>query len=227
MEMMTKKCTGAGGLRFATDDGVPMRSNRRRSSLSAFSLLEMMVVVSIVGITAALAAPAMMSSIANRRAGEATHSVVRIGARARSLSIGFGRAHVLRFTEASAAPGGNFGTLELWRGRFDRCSANTWPTIITGACSASADCVESLDMGYYAHTSNQVRLTLDGATAGSICFQPNGDMFFSGAGGLWGTTPPAGTDAITFQVERLSGGSTAGVNRFVVFPFGGTPRILR
>ncbi len=195
--------------------------------MSGFTLLEAMTVVAIVGITAALAAPAMMSSIANRRAGEATHSVVRIGARARSEAIGFGRAHVLTFTERSSGPGGNLGTLQLWRGRFDRCSANDWTAIIGASCVGNPDCVDSLDMGTYAHTTNRVQMRLVGAAAGSICFQPNGDMFFAGAGGLWGTAPPVGADAISFRLRRLTNSSPTGVDRFVVFPFGGTPRISR
>ena len=204
-----------------------MRLHPRRSSLDGFTLLEAMVMVAIVGISAALAAPAMMNAIANRRAGEGVHAVVRIGARARSEAIGYGRAHVLTFSDSSTGAG-DMGTLELWRGTFDRCSANNWASIITSTCAGNRDCVDSLDMGTYTHPTNSAELRLMPAgTGGSLCFQPNGDVYFAAAGGLWSTTPPAGSDAMEFRVRRINHGSPAGVDRFVVFPFGGTPRIRR
>lgn len=150
----------------------------------------MLAVVALIAIATALAAPALMNAMANRRATEATHAVVRIGARGRSEAVAYGRAHVLTYRQASTGAGGNYGTLELWRGRSDRCSANDWPSIITGTCSSNLDCIDSLDMGTYAFPTNRVRLELDGATAGSICFQPDGDSYYAPAGGLWGTTPP-------------------------------------
>ena len=186
----------------------------------------MLAVVALIAIATALAAPALMNAMANRRATEATHAVVRIGARARSEAVAYGRAHVLTYRSTSSG-GGSYGTLELWRGRTDRCSANNWPGIITGSCSTNLDCIDSLDMGTYAFPTNRVRLQLDGASAGSMCFQPDGDSFYAAPSGLWGTTPPAGVDAVQFRVQRLTSGTATGVDRFVVFPFASSPRIRR
>ncbi|MBX3269719.1 MAG: prepilin-type N-terminal cleavage/methylation domain-containing protein [Sandaracinaceae bacterium] len=204
-----------------------MRRSQTRRGEAGFTLVEALAVVAVIAIGTALAAPAAMSAMANRRATEAAHAVVRIGARGRSEAIGYGRAHVMTFTEDSSGPGGNHGRLELWRGRADRCSANDWATIITGTCAGNPSCIESLDMGAYAYPTHRVRLRLEGANAGAICFQPNGDNFYAGAGGLWGTNPPAGIDAVQFRVQRLLENTPEGVDRFVVFPFGAGPRIRR
>jgi len=189
--------------------------------------MEMMVVVALIAVTAALAAPALMNSVANRRANEAQHAVVRIGAHGRSSAVAYGRAHVLTYVQNSTGTGGDYGTLELWRGVSDRCAENDWGTIITAACQTDVNCIDSLDMGAYAYPTHRVELRLMGASNGSICFQPDGEQYFAAGGGLWNTTPPAGQDAVQFRVRRESRGSTTGVDRFVVFPFGGTPRIDR
>lgn len=189
--------------------------------------MEMLTVIAIIAITVGLAAPAMMNAGANRRANEAQHAVVRIGARARSEAIAYGRAHVLSFRTTSSGRGGTFGTLELWRGRVDRCASNNWGALLVGSCNGNDDCVESLDMGRYAYPTHRVQLRMEGAANGTLCFQPNGEMFFAGPGGLWRDVPPAGADAVRFRLRRLSGGSPTGVDRFVIFPFGSTPRIQR
>lgn len=206
-----------------------MRSVRRlRGKTGGFTLLEMLTVVAIIGISAAVAAPALMESMADRRASEASHSLVRIGARARTEALAFGRAHVLVYSDASTGPGGAFGSVTLWRGRLDRCFANDWTTIIVGACAGNTDCIDSVDFGAYAYPTHRVQLRLPGVTAGAICFQPDGDTYFANSPvGIWGSTAPAGTEGVRFTIDRLTGGAISGVQRAVVFPFGGTARLDR
>ena len=189
------------------------------------------MVVAIIAITAALAAPALSRSMADRRASEATHALVRIGAQARSEAMLHGRAVVLRYYESSGGPSGSDGSVEMWRGRVDRCRANVWADLITADCSADARCVASLDMGNYEYPTHRVRMriALDGVAQADICFEPNGDMYFSTGGAFLTNLPDAGAnpDGVRFTFDRLEGGSAAGVQRAVVFPFGGTPRIVR
>lgn len=188
--------------------------------------MEAMVVVAIIAITAALAAPAIGRTMADRRAGEATHAMVRLGARARSEAMVYGRAMALRFTETSSGAAGDDGSVELWRGRLDRCAANDWATLITADCSADARCVESLDMGTYEYPSHRVRMRMVGSTEGVICYQPDGDMLVATTGAFL-TVAPGGADAVRFNFTRLEGGASAGVARGVILPFGGVPRVLR
>lgn len=187
-----------------------------------------MVVVAIIAISAALAAPALSEAMAVRRASEASHSVVRIGARARSEAIAYGRAHLLLFD------GGAPGNLELWRGRTNLCTANDWNAIVRGDCSDYADCIDRLDMRAYDQGTHTVVITQP-TGAMSICFQPDGEVRFLGGGApmpnaAWLPNPPAGAvadEGLVFALDRQENGGTAGVIRRVVIPFGGSPRILR
>lgn len=214
---------------IASTSPAVVRSTSISQRKAGFTILEAMVVVAIIAISAALAAPALSAAMAQRRASEATHELVRIGARARSESIAYGRAHLLQYQQASGGSG-TFGSVQLWRGRVNQCAANDWSAIGVGsACTSTPNCVEAVDMGTYDQGSHQVRMTIEsGPTTANVCFQPDGEMRFQSGTGAWSSTPPgSGTQGITFLFERLESGTNAGVDRRVVFPFGSTPRILR
>lgn len=220
---------GPGLARVAPAVVHPSRTLSHRSA--GFTLLEALVVVAIIGISAAIAAPALTEAMADRRAGEAMHGLVRIGARARSEAMATGRAHVLVYTDASSGTAAN-GMVQLWRGRVNLCSTNNWGAIISGSCSADVDCVEALDMGTYDYGTHQVRMRLPGAGAATLCFQPDGEVLVSnvvgGTASPFGPNAPDGSpDAVRFTVDRLANGTIVGVQRVVVFPFGGTPRVAR
>jgi len=191
---------------------------------AGFTLMEMMIVVAIILITAGLAAPAIGAAMGERRATEAQIGFVRIGALGRSEAMSYGRAHLLRYSDASS--GGNDGRVELWRGRVSVCSANDWPSIITGLCNSKPDCIDALDMGSFAIGSHRVQMRVPGSGTIDFCFQPDGDMYVSIDGGVWTATPPSGTDAVRVRFDHLSSGSVTGVERWVAVPFGAPPRML-
>lgn len=204
-----------------------VRSTKQRPQEAGFTILEAMVVVAIIAISAALAAPALSEAMAVRRASEASHSLVRIAARGRSEAIAYGRAHLLLWDGAS--PGG----FELWRGRTNLCTANDWGTIVTGTCEANPDCTDQLQMRRYDQGTHTVVVTQP-AGALSLCFQPDGEVRFLGGGApapnaLWTAVAPVGgaTEGLVFEIDRRENGASAGVIRRVVIPYGGSPRILR
>lgn len=197
-----------------------IRARIRPRRAQGFTLLEAMIVVAIVGISAALAAPALSTAMADRRAGDATHSLVRIGARARSEAMVLGRAHVLAFDAADN------GRAHLWRGRTNLCNFNPWATLTAGSCDGNPSCVDALDMATYDHGHHQVRMQLVSTTPW-LCFQPDGEVLFS-VGATSRFNPLAlGQQGVLVNIDRLAGGSAAGVRRQVVFPLGGSPRIVR
>ncbi|MFO0683926.1 MAG: prepilin-type N-terminal cleavage/methylation domain-containing protein [Sandaracinus sp.] len=198
-----------------------VRRTRRR--FGGFTLLELMIVVTIIAISAALAAPAIGRAMAISRADRATHDLLRIVRNARSLSLTYGRAYLLRFNSTGD------GRAELWQGTTSACRLENWTNIVAaGNCQApgapSDNCVDYVDSASYDGGYHHVRLT---SVAGvDVCFQPNGDALTrpTGGAGVW-VVPPNGV--VNFQVDRMEATTTPDPVRGVVLPFGAAPRRLR
>ncbi|MEQ9081721.1 MAG: prepilin-type N-terminal cleavage/methylation domain-containing protein [Sandaracinaceae bacterium] len=204
-----------------------MRHSRKLRRRAGFTMIEALIVVAIIAVTAALAAPGLSRAMAIRRASETSHDIVRMGALARSEAMMYGRAHLLIYTE-NTAEGRPLGRLTVWRGRSDRCNGNAWATLVTPACTRAAGCVEVLDMDERATSTHEVRVAPQDARQTPLCFQPNGEMYISTSGAVVGPyTNRAAVEGVVFDIDRRENGSPVGVQRNVIFPFGGNPRIQR
>lgn len=186
-------------------------------------MIELMTVVAIIAISAAIAAPTLSAAMAQRRANEAVFSVVRVGAEARAQAMSYGRAHLLIFQEASGGASGNLGRVEVWRGTVNRCSANNWAAIVAGACETNPDCIDVVDMDRWTTMTHEVEMRVDGANAVQLCYQSNGEMLVATAG-VFAPVPPAGTEAVRVRFQRQRGGAAEGPERAVLFPIGAAPR---
>ncbi|UJR84329.1 Hypothetical protein I5071_64070 [Sandaracinus amylolyticus] len=179
-----------------------------------------MVIVVLILITAALAAPGLMRSMAVNRAQRATHDAARLARQARSDSISYGRAYLMIHSAGTSSR----GRLELWRGLTDTCRSNDWSTIVVAnGCTASpraVDCVDAVDFSDYSTAGHTVQITTSGTTT-HVCFEPDDEIWVSTGGGTF--SRPA--QALRFPINRLEG-STALEQRGLFVPISGAPRVF-
>lgn len=179
-----------------------------------FTLIELMVIVTIIAVTALIAGPGVSRALARSRAERATLDIARLGRRARSEAMAYGRAQLLQFSTANG-----FGRVDLWRGNTSSCTVSDWATVTGGGCAGSIDCVDFVDASQANHGFHAVQL--QGQTQ-RICYESDGDTFVSVGGGL----VPA-LAGVTINVQRLEGGSSVDPARGILFPAFAAPRVIR
>jgi prepilin-type N-terminal cleavage/methylation domain-containing protein len=180
---------------------------RRRAS-RGFTLIELVVVVLIIGITAALATPSMTTQIRERRSRDVAQRIAQLYSGARMRALGRGSAVVVRYRTATG-----FTVLESIQG----VAAAT-------ALTGSATCASQPGLGCLANVwgnpaqsrvvgqlapGSELTVTAknQGDTAVTqmdICFTPLGRSFISFDGNP-PTTAMAG--ATTVEVQRTGTGT--------------------
>jgi prepilin-type N-terminal cleavage/methylation domain-containing protein len=201
------------------------RKGSPRTSRAGFTLIELMIVVVIVGVTAALVAPAVMRTMGIARANRAQYDAARMFRAARTNAIGTGRAHLVELVPTA----GNV-QLNVYIGDSSSCSRSCWTG---GACGAAivgaAAPVDGIAESNYTRDPHGVLMRYlpgpGGTVPRQVCFEPQGERWQRA-----GTTGPftRGTATLIFAIDRLEGGGMAGdPQRQVVMPQYGTARVLR
>lgn len=214
-----------------------------RRSQAGFTLLELMIVVTVMGTMAALLAPGIGEFMADARAAGAAEDLVRISRHVRARAQESGLAHLLEF-RAGTTDSGGLGVLRLWEGMNNRCRLTPWPQTINGTIQNGHTWVEQLDLGLSQYNQpvggsaptfdDSGRQVISMRAGGSIttpeyaalCFEPSGATWQ----GVSNTSSPAGyvftrqTQPATFTILRRVDGVTRGAPRTIVFQPGGIAR---
>jgi len=214
----------------------------RRQQRAGFTLLELMIVVTVMGTMAALLAPGIGEFLADARAASVSEDLVRISRHVRARAQESGLAHLLVFSGAASDSGG-LGRVRIYEGMNNHCRQTPWPQTVGGSAADGHAPVEVLDLsassfnpvgssnGPSIDDSNRqvISLRVAGAVgapdAAVICYEPSGATW-QGAS----TSTSIGFAftrqvlPITFTISRRVDSVLRGADRNVVFQPGGIAR---
>ncbi|GAB4204169.1 MAG: hypothetical protein OHK0013_18890 [Sandaracinaceae bacterium] len=189
-----------------------------RRARAGFTLIELMLVVVLVGISAAMVAPSIMRTMASSRTGRCQYDVARLLRTARGNAIASGRAQLVDFD-----PGTGAMRVNLYRGDSSSCARSAWGGIV--GVDQPIDSVWAEDYSIGGH-SVLVAVTAAGAGAPrQICFEPDGDRLDRP-----NTTGPFVRNAglVTVAFDRIEpDGLSSDPQRRIIVPQFGAPRITR
>jgi type IV fimbrial biogenesis protein FimT len=196
---------------------------------AGFTLLEIMVVVIMVGVIAALGIPSIAAQLRDRRTNQAAHEVALLYRQARSLAMGRGGAVLVRF---DGAAGGRIEVREAIDEQTGRCV--NLPATSCGTANWDAAATKSNRLIAAFDVSNSgvyssVKMAFfqaDGTGAGTsvdVCFSPLGRPFRRLA--FLGAFTPM-NDVPYIQVNRVDAANKPeGITRTVLVLPNGTSRL--
>ncbi|MBI5512235.1 MAG: type II secretion system protein [Deltaproteobacteria bacterium] len=196
----------------------------RHRGNAGYSLIELMVVVTIIAVVSALVLPGMISAMKERRCQQAAVSVLDAYRQVRSRAMFRGRAQLLVASQTTS-PAGPAIRFTAYEGSTSSCRTSTFP--IGDATRVTL----SLDLSATAYSEDGVTAQFSlpaGTTNLELCYTPLGTALFRQT-----STEAFSNDSTTmgsggvFQVDvqRRVGGSDLGARRRVVIPLGGNPRM--
>lgn len=206
----------------------PLHTRLRKER--AFTLLELMVVVGIIALVAALAAPTIGTARADGHTNEVANDIVRLMRRARAASAGYGRAHLLIFDPTDDSGDGSF---TVYRGINNRCITNNWPALTAAGCDGNEMCIDSVEADGQSLGTSRYQLTAPDFPGGlQVCFEPTGitrwrrnvaGIFLTDNADVGGSLQ----GGFRFAVQRRNANGEQGVARRVILPLGSDARIQR
>jgi prepilin-type N-terminal cleavage/methylation domain-containing protein len=193
----------------------------RRGAARGFTLVELMLVVIIIAVMAAMAAPVLVGQWRERHGRQAATQVANVFTLARSRALARGAAVMVRwsaptgFTVVEAVQGGG-GTCAAQPGL--GCLSNAWGTPDRVRTVQTFDTVDSVSV-----TGNNGGTAI---TKMSICFSPLGRSFIS-FDGTAPTAPMVGTPTLDVRRMDKQGASfvPSGLTRTVVILPNGMARL--
>jgi prepilin-type N-terminal cleavage/methylation domain-containing protein len=211
---------------------------RARRSGAGFTLVELMIVVTIIGLSVLAFAPSFSRAMAEREVSFATREILRVAKRARSESLGYRRAYLMFIDpgdDPAAAP-----LVQLLRAGNNSCVAQNWAALQATCGTPNSQCVENLDFGHDVNLSTSgftVRAREEAVGGGfatesrALCWAPNGLLYTRSPADL--ASQLAESDAINtvnggvlYNLSLFQDGSQVGRSHRVLIPLGGSPMVV-
>jgi prepilin-type N-terminal cleavage/methylation domain-containing protein len=227
-----------GGVDFPEEFKFPTRAHglqskavvtQRFHSAPGFTIVELMVVVTIIAVVSALVLPGAVQVLRERRAQQAATSVLDIARETRTRAMYRGMAHTLVIQSAGTAL-----RFESWEGSSSSCRLSQFG----GGLFNAADRVYALDLSTTTFARDNIGAQVSvpsGASYVQICFTPLGVAFFSTSPIADGTLPASvwsndsgvigSGGGFVVDVFQRRGSVDGGVRRRVVIPLSGMPRM--
>lgn len=137
-----------------------------------YTLIELVVVISIIAVSSAMAAPSMTRAIQNRRAQSLANDITELFQRGLTRASYNNTAHIVTIHES----GGHIPIVRVWKGNEASCTDVTWtPVVSATSCITTGGiaCVGELRTELYSTANEVARLNLlGGTTVRGICFEP-------------------------------------------------------
>jgi prepilin-type N-terminal cleavage/methylation domain-containing protein len=214
-----------------------------RASRRGFSLIELMVVIIIIGVVAALAVPTMAAARTDRHAYDDAGMIMQFFREARTRAVARGGAVLIAFT----AGGGDVGTFNMFESvtvnpgaagganRAPVASCKTPTVWKVAAPDPNTLLVDALNLNGMIEQQNGIQTSFvvydpiagpqTGFTGGFVCFTPLGRTYFNQVQPVFDGALPT-LAPLEFQVKRMSGSTSIGTIRSVLLPPNGMARVF-
>ena len=196
-----------------------------RARARGVTLLELMAVVTIIGIFLVLAYPSMSGTFDEKRAGNVADDVAGFYRVARTRAAATGAAHAVIATPLGASGSTRFDLLQA----VDPTTGSAQPSCFAGTWtvgSADMKSLGSFDPSTDGRTvGKNIAVESTPTSLGTMCFSPGGTMWSrASAGGIW--RRPTLAEHLEYRIYRTDGGGVPiGLQRFVRIGTTGVPRI--